>query len=78
MLVSLLSYFGGRGHYTSRIPSWTQLGDVVVATIVALACDIFLTVAIYDRPVVLEGLLRWIMYCPQSLLNNLNSHKINS
>lgn len=68
VLVSLLSYFGGRGHYTSRIPSWTQLGDVVVATIVALACDIFLTVAIYDRPVVLEGLLRWIIYCPCLLL----------
>ena len=49
VLVSLLSYFGGRGHYTSRVPSWTQLGDVVIATIVALACDIFLTVAVYDR-----------------------------
>ena len=68
VLVSLLSYFGGRGHYTSRVPSWTQLGDVVIATIVALACDIFLTVAIYDRPVLLEGLLRWILYCPCLLL----------
>ena len=68
VLVSLLSYFGGRGHYTSRVPSWTQLGDVVIATIVALACDIFLTIAIYDRPVLLEGLLRWILYCPCLLL----------
>src|SRR5262249_2919394 len=31
---------------------------------VALACDIFLTIAIYQRPVLLEGLLRWVLYCP--------------
>ncbi len=68
VLASLLSYFGARGHYTSRVPSWTQLGDVVVATTVALACDIFLTIAIYDRPVLLEGLLRWVIYCPCLLL----------
>src|SRR6476646_9858217 len=57
VLVSLLGYFGGRGHYTSRVPFWTQLGDVVMGTAVALACDIFLTVAVYDRPVLTEGLL---------------------
>ncbi len=68
VLVSLLGYFGGRGHYTTRVPSWTQLGDVVIATIVALACDIFLTIAIYQKPVLLEGLLRWILYCPCLLL----------
>ena len=48
VLVSLLGIFGGRGHYTSRVPSWTQLSDVVGATAVALACDIFLTIAIYQ------------------------------
>jgi undecaprenyl-phosphate galactose phosphotransferase len=68
VLISLLSFFGGRGHYTSRVPSWTQLGDVTIATIVALACDIFLTVAIFNRPVMLEGLLRWILFCPSLLL----------
>ncbi len=68
VLVSLLGYFGGRGHYTSRVPFWTQLGDVVMATAVALACDIFLIVAVYGRPVQLEGLLRWILFCPFLLL----------
>ena len=68
VLVSLLCYFASRGHYTSRVPSWTQLADVVLATTVALACDIFLTVAIYDHPVLLEGLLRWVLYCPSLLL----------
>ena len=68
VLASLLSYLGARGHYTSRVPSWTQLGDVVIATTVALACDIFLTVAVYDRPVATEGMLRWIAFCPCLLL----------
>src|SRR4051812_9576316 len=43
VLACLLCYFGGRGHYTSRVPSWTVCGDVVVASAVALACDAFLT-----------------------------------
>ena len=68
VLVSLLGYFGGRGHYTSRVPFWTQLGDVVMGTAIALACDIFLIIAVYNRPVQLEGLLRWILYCPFLLL----------
>ena len=45
VLACLLAYFGGRGHYTSRVPSWTVLGDVVVAAFVALACDALLTIA---------------------------------
>ena len=68
VLVSLLGFFGGRGHYTSRVPFWTQLGDVVIGTAIALACDIFLIIAVYDRPVQTEGLLRWVFYCPFLLL----------
>jgi undecaprenyl-phosphate galactose phosphotransferase len=68
VVVCLLGYFGGRGHYTSRVPVWTQMEDVVVATAVALACDIFLTVAIYGRPLQPEGLLRWVLVCPCLLL----------
>jgi Undecaprenyl-phosphate galactose phosphotransferase WbaP len=68
VLVSLLGYFGGRGHYTSRVPFWTQLGDVVMGTAVALACDIFLIIAVYDRPVQVEGLLRWAFFCPFLML----------
>jgi undecaprenyl-phosphate galactose phosphotransferase len=64
VFVSLLGFFAARGHYTSRVPFWTQLGDVVMACAVALAGDCFLTIAVYDRPVQLEGLLRWILFCP--------------
>jgi len=69
VLVSLLSYFGGRGHYTSRVPSWTQAVDVATATAVALSCDVFLTVAIYERPLLPEGLLRWVLLCPCLMLS---------
>lgn len=68
VLVSLLGFFAARGQYTSRVPFWTQLGDVVMGCAVALACDTFLTIAVYGRTVEVEGLLRWILYCPCLLL----------
>ncbi|MBV9249625.1 MAG: exopolysaccharide biosynthesis polyprenyl glycosylphosphotransferase [Acetobacteraceae bacterium] len=68
VFVSLLGFFAARGQYTSRVPFWTQLGDVVMGTAVALACDVFLTIAVYDRPVAQEGLLRWVFYCPSLLV----------
>ena len=68
VFVSLLCFFAARGQYTSRVPFWTQLGDVVMGCAVALACDIFLTVAVYDRPVEVEGLLRWVFFCPCLML----------
>ncbi len=64
VLVCVLGYFGCRGHYTSRVPSWTVFGDLASATVTALACDAFLTIAVYGRPLQLEGLLRWILLCP--------------
>ena len=68
VLVSLLGFFAARGQYTSRVPFWTQLGDVMIGCAVALACDTFLTIAVYGRPVEVEGLLRWVLYCPSLLL----------
>lgn len=76
VLVSLLGYFGGRGHYTTRVPSWTQLGDVVVATLVALACDTFLSIAIYNQPVQIEGLLRWLFFAPSLLLLRMSARTV--
>jgi UDP-galactose-lipid carrier transferase len=68
VFVSLIGFFAARGQYTSRVPFWTQLGDVVMACAVALACDTFLTVAVYNRPVEIESLLRWVFFCPCLLL----------
>ena len=68
VFVSLIGFFAARGQYTSRVPFWTQLGDVVMGCAVALACDTFLTVAVYNRPVEIESLLRWVFFCPCLLL----------
>lgn len=76
VLVSLLGYFGGRGHYTTRVPSWTQLGDVVIATLVALSCDTFLSIAIYNQPVQIEGLLRWVLFAPSLLLLRMSARAV--
>jgi undecaprenyl-phosphate galactose phosphotransferase len=65
----LLCYFANRGHYTSRVPSWTAGGDVAVAIPVAFACDAFLTIAGYNAPLQLEGVLRWALLCPSLLLS---------
>lgn len=76
VLVCLLGYFGGRGHYTTRVPSWTQLGDVVIATLVALSCDTFLSIAIYNQPVLVEGLLRWVFLSPCLLLLRMSARGV--
>jgi Undecaprenyl-phosphate galactose phosphotransferase WbaP len=69
VLVSLLGFFAARGQYNSRVPFWTQFGDVVMGCAIALACDTFLTIAVYDRPVDVEGLLRWVFFCPCLMLS---------
>jgi UDP-galactose-lipid carrier transferase len=68
VVVCLLGYFGCRGHYTSRVPSWTAFGDLATGTVVAFACDAFLTIAVYGSTVQLEGLLRWVLLSPCLLL----------
>lgn len=68
VLVTLLGFFLARGHYTSRVPFWTQFGDVVMGCAIALAGDTFITVAMYGRPVDVEGLLRWVFFCPCLIL----------
>jgi len=68
VLVSLLGFFAARGQYTSRVPFWTLLGDVMMGCAIALACDTFLTIAVYGRPVEVEGLLRWVFLVPCLLM----------
>ena len=41
---------------------------MAVGTAVALACDTFLTIAIYNNPVLVEGLLRWVLLGPCLLI----------
>jgi len=64
VIVSLLCWFSSRGHYTSRVPFWTQAGDAAIAAAVGLTADTFITVFVYSLPVSGEGLLRWVLFCP--------------
>jgi Undecaprenyl-phosphate galactose phosphotransferase WbaP len=69
VLCCLLVWFASRGHYTSRVPSWTAGGDVAIAITVAFACDAVLTIAVYDAPLQLEGVLRWALLPPSLLIS---------
>jgi UDP-galactose-lipid carrier transferase len=68
ILVGLCAYLGGHGHYSTRVPSWTQAGDLVLVTFLAVACDTFLTVAIYQSPLQPESAIRWLLLCPSILI----------
>ena len=68
VLVSLLGFFAARGQYTSRVPFWTQLGDVVMGCAIALACDTFLTSPCTIGRSRWKSLLRWVFFCPCLLL----------
>jgi Undecaprenyl-phosphate galactose phosphotransferase WbaP len=68
VLSALIAYFGGQGHYTRRIPFWSELGAVIRGTAVALICDGFIAFAIYQFPFGFEGTLRWVLFVPALLL----------
>lgn len=68
VLVSLLCFLSARGHYTTRVPFWTQMQDVLLGSAVALAADAFITVAVYGLPVAAEAMLRWLLLVPCALI----------
>lgn len=68
VLVSFLCYLGSRGHYTTRVPFWSQAQDVILGSTVALAADAFITVALYGNPIDAEAMLRWVLFVPSVLV----------
>lgn len=64
VFISALLWFSSRGHYTSRVPFWTQAGDAAMGAAIGLASDTFITIAVYDRTVTVEALLRWVLWVP--------------
>ena len=67
VLVCLLAYFGGRRHYTARIPFWIEAGTVLRATSLAFVADGLISVAVYRTPFGYEGMFRWILFFPAAL-----------
>ncbi|MBV8095886.1 MAG: undecaprenyl-phosphate galactose phosphotransferase WbaP [Acetobacteraceae bacterium] len=68
VLTVLLTHFGSRGHYTNRIPFWTELHGVVTGVFIAFLCDCFIRVAVYGLTFVFEGVARWLVFAPCILL----------
>jgi Undecaprenyl-phosphate galactose phosphotransferase WbaP len=67
VLAVLLSHLAGRGHYTQRVPFWTELGDLVRSTGIALLFDFVLTTKIYAITFSSEAMLRWVLFVPMVL-----------
>ncbi len=67
VLICLVCHFGARGHYTSRIPFWTELGDIIHSTVIAFAADGVITVAVYGAVFGYESMMRWVLFVPAAL-----------
>ena len=67
VLAVLLSHLAGRGHYTQRVPFWTELGDLVRSTGIALLFDFVLTTKVYAITFSTEAMLRWVLFVPAVL-----------
>lgn len=68
VLVLLLTYFGARGHYTLRLPSWLELKGVVTGVLFAFVADGCIRVFIFDAAYGFESAVRWLLTIPAILL----------
>jgi Undecaprenyl-phosphate galactose phosphotransferase WbaP len=67
VLICLLWHFGARGHYSSRIPFWIELGSVIRATVVAFVADGIIMVNVYNGVFGYESMMRWVLFVPAAL-----------
>lgn len=67
VFVLLLAYFGGRGHYTCRIPFWIEARTVLCATAFAFVGDGIISVVLYHVEFGTEGMVRWLIFVPITL-----------
>lgn len=68
VLAVLLSHLSGRGHYTRRIPFWTEAGDLLRSSFIALLFDFVLATKIYGVAFSTAAVSRWILFVPLALL----------
>lgn len=61
LMVGLLLVFARQGHYTRRLPFWTELQQVVVSTLIVMVCYGFLCFAIHDTESRLFLGLTWVL-----------------
>jgi len=69
LIVALLVlYFGVRGHYTLRVPIWTELRALVLGAALGFLCDGYIRIAFYGIGMGFEEVVRWIVLVPCLLL----------
>ncbi len=64
----LILYFGIRGHYTLRVPIWTELRTLMLGAILGFLCDSYTKVVFYGTGMGFEEVVRWIVLVPCLLL----------
>ncbi len=69
LIVTLLViYFAARGHYTARVPIWTELRGLILGATLGFLCDSYIRVVVYGMPVGFESFTRWTLLVPSLLL----------
>ena len=74
--VLMITFFAVRGHYTSRIPIWTELRGILLGVLFASLCDGYIQGIVYGTPVKLEELTRWVVLVPSLLITRNFARKI--
>ncbi len=64
----LVAYFGCRGHYTFRVPIWTELRGLATGVATGFLCDSYIRVIVYGSQIGFESTARWIVLLPCLLL----------
>ncbi len=64
ILTMLVSYFAARGHYTSRVPIWTELRGLILGAALGFLCDSYIRVVVYGLTVGFESVVRWVILVP--------------
>ena len=72
----MVTFFASRGHYTSRVPIWTELRGVMLGVLFASLCDGYIQGIVYGTPVGLEEVTRWVVLVPCLLLTRNFTRKI--
>ena len=68
VVTMLVIYFGARGHYTARVPVWTELRGLAAGVTIGFLCDSYIRVVAYGMPIGFESVIRWIVLIPCLLL----------
>jgi Undecaprenyl-phosphate galactose phosphotransferase WbaP len=62
------THLGTRGHYTQRVPVWTETGEIIGSGFLVLLCDCVLQTGVYGNALLSDVVLRWVIAIPLVLV----------